>query len=65
MHVNLPLQNLQLQHKKHHNLGHQQLTNLFELQPELLAQDKTHIINNRVQTYLQIAIKPLSFHLVQ
>ena len=50
------LQNLQLQHRLHHKLRHQQLTNLLEFQPELLAQDKTHLIHNRAQIHLQIVI---------
>ena len=55
MQVNIPLQNLPLQHKTHHNLGHQQLTSLLELQPdpifppspeEDITQNRTQKLNN-------------------
>ena len=44
--VSIPLQNLQLQLKMHHNLKYQQTLNLLEFQLELLAQDKIHMTHN-------------------
>ena len=46
MQVSIPLQNLQLQHKMHHKLRHQQSLNLLEFQLGLLAQDKIHMNRN-------------------
>ena len=44
--MKIPFQNLQLQHKMHQKLGHQQTTNLLEFQLGLLVQDKIHMIHN-------------------
>ena len=46
MQVSIPLQNLQLQHKTHHKLRHQQPLNLLEFQLRLLVHDKIHMIHN-------------------
>ena len=54
MQVSIPLQNLQLRHKMHHKLKHQQLPKLLEFPLELLVKDKTHMIHNHTQTPLQI-----------
>ena len=50
--VNIPPQNLQLQHKMHHKLGHQQTTTLLEFQLGLLVQDQIHIVDNHTQVHL-------------
>ena len=63
--VSILLQNLQLQHKMHHKLGHQQTTNLLEFQLRLLVQDKIHIIRNHIQIHLHVVTPPLTFHLMK
>ena len=50
--VNIPPQNLQLQHKMHHKLGRQQKTTLLEFQLGLLVQDQIQITHNHTQIHL-------------
>ena len=63
--VSVPPQNLQLQHKMHHNLGHQQTIILLEFQLGLLVQDKIHMILNHTQIHLHGVTLPLTFPLTQ
>ena len=55
--VNIPPQNLQLQHKMHHKLRHQQTTTLLEFELELLVQDQIHMIHNHFQILLPSTFK--------
>ena len=48
MQMSILPQNLQLRHKMHHELRHQQPLNLLELQLGLLVQDKIHMIHNHI-----------------
>ena len=63
--VNIPPQNLQLQHKMHHKLGHQQTTNLLEFQLGLLVQDQIPIIHNHTQIHFHDATLLSTFPLIQ
>ena len=63
--VNIPPENLQLQHKMHHKLGHQQTTTLLEFQLGLLVQYQIHITHNHTQIHLHDASLLSTFPLIQ
>ena len=63
--VNIPPQNLQLQHKMHHKLGHQQKTTLLEFQLGLLVQDQIQKTHNHTQIHLHDVSLLSTFPLIQ
>ena len=63
--MNIPPQNLKLQHKMHHKLAHQQTANLLEFQLGLLFQDQIRITHNQTLIHLHGASLLSTFPLIQ